>query len=81
MYDSEYAKSVTETLKTLSAAHIWPEDRVEDSLLYKDDVDRPVEHDVVIFDDRMYWNTFFGENPTEVPWVLFSCLPYEDAPG
>ena len=51
MFDKVYAKNVTETLKTLNASHVWPEDHFSDSVLYKDDADRPVEHDVVIMDD------------------------------
>lgn len=81
MFDTEYARNVTDTLKNLNASHVWPEEHFSDSLLYKDDADRPVEHDVVVMDERMYWNTFFGENPTEVPWILFSCMANQDVKG
>ena len=54
MYDKQYARDVLKTLNELNSTHIWPEPYEEPSLLYKDDEDRPIEHDVVIFDREMY---------------------------
>ena len=54
MFDKQYARDVSKVLNELNSTHIWPEPHFEPSLLYKDDEDRPIEHDVVVFDKEMY---------------------------